>query len=162
MSGIRFAFVVLVLAGGVAIAALPSDVLAQVARPPAGGQLDRFLAPPAGLVEDFVGTWNLSWNDPGDPACPCRGTLAIQVDQSADNAGGLKGYWSLKGGDAVLTGAVAFDNNLWAGRFAQPDDGVDFPLKGHFRLEARGGTALTGSYQRDGRAIPLSWSGTRR
>ena len=160
MSRLRRAFLVLALAGG-ATSAVHGDVLGQVARPPAGGQLDRFLAPPAGLEQDFVGTWNLSWDDPGDPNCPCRGTLTIQVDQGADNAGGLKGYWALKGGDAVLTGAVAFDNNLWAGRFAQPDEGVDFPLKGHFRLEARGGSELTGSYQRDGRAIPLRWSATR-
>ena len=62
----------------------------------------------------------------------------------------------------ILEGAVAFDNNVWAGRFAQPDDNVDFPLKGHFRLETRGGTALTGSYQRDGTAIAFPWRATRR
>ena len=61
----------------------------------------------------------------------------------------------------MLNGALAFDQNVWAGRFAQ-SDAVDFPLKGHFRLEARGGTALTGSYQREGTAIPYRWSATRR
>ena len=55
----------------------------------------------------------------------------------------------------------AYDQNVWAGRFAQSDD-LDFPLKGHFRLEARGGTALTGSYQRDGTTIPYAWSAIRQ
>jgi hypothetical protein len=62
----------------------------------------------------------------------------------------------------VLQGGVAFDNNVWAGEFAQPDNNVDFPLKGHFRLETRGQTTLTGSYQRDGTAIPRRWSATRQ
>jgi hypothetical protein len=62
----------------------------------------------------------------------------------------------------ILLGEVAFDNNVWTGHFAQPDDNVDFPLKGHFRLETRGGTALSGSYQRDGTSIPHRWSGTRQ
>jgi hypothetical protein len=56
---------------------------------------------------------------------------------------------------------VAFDQNVWAGQYAQPDD-VDFPVKGHFRFEARGGKALTGSYQRDGTAIPYRWGATRQ
>jgi hypothetical protein len=138
------------------------QVASPQARPPSGGVLDRFLAPPSGFQQDFVGTWNLTWHDPADPACPCHGTLTIQVDESMDNAGNLKGYWSLKGGRATLIGGTAYDNNAWAGRFSQADD-VDFPLKGHFRLEARdGGRALTGSYQRDGTAIPMSWSATRR
>ena len=67
----------------------------------------------------------------------------------------------MKGGAAILHGDVAFDQNMWAGQFTQPDD-ADFPLKGHFRLEARGGNELTGSYQRDGTAIPYRWSAVRR
>jgi hypothetical protein len=68
----------------------------------------------------------------------------------------------MKGGAAVLIGAVAYDNNVWAGRFSQPDD-LDFPIKGHFRLETRDNAGgLTGSYQRDGTSIPFRWSATRR
>jgi len=62
----------------------------------------------------------------------------------------------------ILLGEVAFDNNVWAGHFAQPDDNVDFPLKGYFRLETRGGTALTGSYHRDGTSIARRWNATRQ
>ena len=61
----------------------------------------------------------------------------------------------MKGGAAVLVGGVAYDGNVWAGRFAQADD-LDFPIKGHFRLETRGQDGgLTGSYQRDGTSIPF-------
>ena len=150
---------VLFLAGGVLAAALPDPVLGQVARPPSGGVLDRFLAPPSGVQQSFLGSWELTWDDPGDPKCPCHGTL--EVDTQAD--GSLKGYWSIRNPPVILLGEVAFDNNVWAGLFKQPDDNVDFPLKGHFRLETRSnGAALTGSYQRDGTAIPHRWGGTRR
>jgi hypothetical protein len=149
----------LVLAGGAQAMVMHGPALAQVARPPSGGVLNRFLAPPSGVQQSFLGTWNLTWEDPGDPKCPCRGTLT--VDTQAD--GSLKGYWSIRKPAVILLGEVAFDNNVWVGDFAQPDDNVDFPLKGHFRLETRGGgTALTGSYQRDGTAIPRSWSATRQ
>lgn len=146
------------VAGGVLTVAMHGVGLAQIARPPSGGVDNRFLAPPSGVEQAFIGTWNLTWDDPGDPACPCHGTLAIE----ADNDGILKGYWSRKGPTVILRGDVAFDQNVWAGRFGQPDDNVDFPLKGHFRLETRGGTALTGSYQRDGTTIPRRWSATRQ
>jgi hypothetical protein len=149
---------VLVLAGGALTLAMQSAGLAQVARPPSGGVLDRFLAPPSGVQQSFLGTWNLTWDDPGDPHCPCHGTLT--VDTQAD--GSLKGHWSIKNPPVILLGEVAFDNNVWAGRFAQPDDNVDFPLKGSFRLETRGGTALTGSYHRDGTSISRRWSATRQ
>jgi hypothetical protein len=82
------------------IAPAQGQIASPQARPPSGGVLDRFLAPPSGSQEDFVGTWNLTWHDPGDPACPCHGTLTIQVDESMDNAGNLKGYWSMKSGRA--------------------------------------------------------------
>ena len=148
----------LLLAGGALVLAMRGPGLAQIARPPTGGVDNRFLAPPSGLQQTFLGTWDLTWDDPGDPKCPCRGTLAIETQ--AD--GSLKGYWSIKNPPVILQGGMAFDNNVWAGDFKQPDDNVDFPLKGHFRLETRGGTALTGSYHRDGTAIPNRWSATRR
>jgi hypothetical protein len=140
-----------------ALVVLPTPALAQVSLPPMGA-VDRFLAPPTNLQQDFVGSWNLTWDDPVDPACPCHGTLTIQTQGDGE----LKGTWPIKGGTAVLVGGVAYDNNVWAGRFAQPDD-LDFPIKGHFRLEARdGGRSLTGSYQRDGTSIPFRWTATRR
>ena len=139
-------------------AMLPVPALAQMSGPPAGGVLDRFLAPPTNLQQDFLGTWTLTWDDPVNPDCPCHGTLTIQPQ--AD--GQLKGYWPMKGGAAVLVGGVAYDGNVWAGRFAQSDD-LDFPIKGHFRLETRGQNGgLTGSYQRDGTSIPFPWRATRR
>ena len=152
-------FPVLFLAAGLlTVAAMHGSLLGQMVPPPSGGVDNRFLAPPSGVQQTFLGTWNLTWDDPGDPKCPCRGTLT--VDTQAD--GSLNGYWSIKNPPVILEGGMAFDNNVWAGRFAQADDNVDFPLKGHFRLETRGGTALTGSYQRDGTAIPRRWSATRQ
>jgi hypothetical protein len=139
--------------------ALSGSALGQLVRPPSGGVLDRYLAPPSGLEQQFLGTWNLTWNDLADPDCPCHGTLQIDVEQD----GTLRGHWTMKGGTTLLLlGDVAFDQNVWAGTFVQTGDGADFPLKGHFRLEARGGTALTGSYEREGLTIPYSWSATRR
>ena len=141
-----------------AAALLPVSASAQVAGPPAGGVLDRFLAPPTNLQQDFLGTWNLTWDDPVNPDCPCHGTLTIQTQPDGE----LRGYWAMKGGTAVLVGGVAYDGNAWAGRFSQPDD-VDFPLKGHFRLATRGQDGgLVGSYQRDGTAIAFPWRATRR
>jgi hypothetical protein len=148
--------VALLAVAGAATLATPAGVLGQEARPPMGA-VDRFLAPPSNLMTDFLGTWKLTWQDPGDPSCPCHGTLTVQVAQNGE----LRGSWGLKGSPAILQGGVAFDQNAWAGRFAQPDDAADFPIKGHFRLESRGGTALSGSYQRDGTAVPYSWSATR-
>lgn len=139
-------------------AVLPAPALAQMSGPPSGGVLDRFLAPPTNIQQEFLGTWSLTWDDPANPACPCRGTLTIQT--KAD--GELIGHWPMKGGAAVLLGGVAYDGNVWAGRFAQPDD-LDFPTKGHFRLETRSqGGGLTGSYHRDGTSIPFRWSATRQ
>jgi len=141
---------------GVLGCTLEGMAFAQVARPPMGA-VDRFLAPPSGQEQAFLGSWALTWDDPADSACPCHGTLIVEVRQD----GSLKGTWPLTGGAATLLGEVAFDQNMWAGRYAQADD-ADFPLKGHFRLEARGGNELTGSYQRDGTAIPYRWSAVRR
>jgi len=70
----------------------------------------------------------------------------------------LIGRWDLKGAPARLTGSVGYDQNVWTGRFQQSDD-VDFPLRGHFRLESRGDGLLTGSYQPDGTAVPFTWRG---
>jgi len=141
-----------------ALAMVPHPALAQMSGPPAGGVLNRFLAPPTDIQQSFLGTWNLTWDDPVNPDCPCHGTLTIETQGDGE----LRGHWPMKGGAAVLIGAVAYDNNVWAGRFSQPDD-LDFPIKGHFRLETRDNAGgLTGSYQRDGTSIPFRWSATRR
>src|SRR5262245_13156400 len=140
----------------VAGAIMTNGALAQLPRPPAGGPL-RSPAPPRELEHHCLGTWNLTWDDLADRSCPCHGTLRIDVEPD----GSLKGYWSLKGATLVLRGEVAVDQNVWVGTYDQPDDNTDFPLKGHFRLEARGGTALTGSYQRDGTVIPYRWGAAR-
>ena len=88
--------------------------------------------------------------------CPCRGRLTIVVS----NTGDLQGTWKTNAGDATLSGSVGYNQDVWTGRFAQPDD-ADFPIRGHFRLESRGERALSGSYQPDGTAIPFRWSGSR-
>jgi hypothetical protein len=129
---------------------------AQLSGPPAGGPTGQFLGPPAGNSGDFLGAWQFTWDGPIDARCPCRGTLTISVN----NAGDLEGVWKIEGPPATLRGSVSYDQNVWIGRFAQSDD-ADFPLRGHFRLEARDRRTLTGSYQPDGTAIPFSWSGTR-
>ena len=85
-------------------------------------------------------------------------TMILQQIQLAQSEAGLLA------GDASLypqlSGSVGYNQDVWSGRFAQPDD-ADFPIRGHFRLESRGERSLTGSYQPDGTAIPFSWSGTR-
>jgi hypothetical protein len=73
----------------------------------------------------------------------------------------MVGYWDTKEGSVVLHGSVGYNQNVWTGRFDQPDSDADFPLKGHFRLEARGGGLLTGSYQPDGTTLPFRMTGTR-
>ena len=150
----------LLLTAGALGLAMPGPGLAQISRPPSGGVDNRFLAPPSGVQQTFLGTWNLTWDDPGDPKYLMEYVDGLVLRTQAD--GSLKGYWSIKNPPVILEGGMAFDNNVWAGRFAQPDANVDFPLKGHFRLETRGGTTLTGSYQRDGTAIPRRWSATRQ
>jgi hypothetical protein len=88
--------------------------------------------------------------------CPCRGSLTISTNQTGD----LEGLWKSSGPPAKLSGSVGFNQDVWTGTFAQPDD-MDFPQHGYFRIEYRGERSLTGSYQPDGTAIPFSWTGTR-
>ncbi|MDP2376300.1 hypothetical protein [Reyranella sp.] len=134
---------------------------AQVPRPPMGGPGDVILNPPTTRgMQDFVGSWRLTWQDPGNPDCPCRGSLFIDVDDNADGTS-LAGRWKMKGGDAVLHGSLSYQAKVWSGSFAQADDGLGYPMKGHFRLESRDPRTLTGSYQRDGTAIGLSWTAIR-
>ena len=90
-------------------------------------------------AQGFMGLWDFTWEGPSGSGCPCSGTLAI----GTDSQGQLIGRWDLKGAPARLTGSVGYDQNVWTGRFQQSDD-VDFPLKGHFRLESRGDGLLTG------------------
>jgi len=126
--------------------------------PPTGGPSGNFLGPPQGTVGDFLGTWKLTWDGHVDSRCPCHGRLTISVADTGD----LVGYWEAKEGLVVLHGSVGFDQNVWTGTFEQPDSDADFPLRGHFRLEARGeGAALSGSYQPQGTTLPFRWSGTR-
>jgi len=139
----------LMLAG---LATVPAS--AQVTGPPVGGPSGQFLGPPATTAQGFMGLWDFTWEGPTGSGCPCSGTLAI----GTDSQGQLIGRWDLKGAPARLTGSVGYDQNVWTGRFQQSDD-VDFPLRGHFRLESRGDGLLTGSYQPDGTAVPFTWRG---
>lgn len=137
-----------------ALAAAPAQ--AQLSGPPSGGPTGNFLGPPSGNQGDFLGTWKLAWQGPMGTDCPCTGTLTISTNAN----GALVGVWKSNAPAANLVGSTGYDQNVWTGRFSQPDD-VDFPIKGHFRLETRGPHTLTGSYQPDGTAIPFSWTGTR-
>ncbi len=143
-----------------AVSAIDATVHGQVARPPAGGPDWSSIGPPTGNAQDFLGTWKLTWDGPVDANCPCHGMLTIEVKNTADGSG-LAGYWEMKRSTAVLQGAVGVDQNVWVGHWALPDDTSDFPMKGNFRIETRGGNALTGSYQREGMTIPFRLSGTR-
>ena len=126
--------------------------------PHVGGPSGNFLGPPQGNAADFLGTWNFTWDGHADSRCPCHGKLTISVAETGD----LVGRWEAKEGLVVLRGSVGYDQNVWTGTFDQPDSNADFPLRGHFRLEARAeGAALTGSYQPEGTALPFHWSGTR-
>ena len=145
----------LLLAAGTAVPAL-----AQVGgmEPQAGGPTGNFLGPPQGNAGDFLGEWKLTWDGHADSHCPCHGRLSISVAPSGD----LVGYWDSKEGLVVLHGSTGYDQNVWSGTFEQPDSDADFPLRGHFRLEARGeGAALSGSYQPQGTTLPFRWSGSR-
>jgi hypothetical protein len=128
--------------------------------PPVGGPSGNFIGPPTGTPQDFLGAWNVTWQGPIDAHCPCRGTLTIDFEQTANGAG-MVGYWAMKGSQVVLHGSVSYNQTIWTGRFAVPDDTADFPFKGYFRLETRGNGNFTGSYQRDGTAIPYAWNGSR-
>jgi len=126
--------------------------------PHVGGPSGNFLGPPQGNATDFLGTWKLTWDGHVDSRCPCHGKLTISVAETGD----LVGRWEAKEGLVVLRGSVGYDQNVWTGTFDQPDSNADFPLRGHFRLEARAeGAALTGSYQPEGTTLPFRWSGTR-
>lgn len=130
---------------------------AQLPRPPSGGPTGAFLGPPQGYQSDFLGVWNLRWDGPMGSNCPCTGTLTISTNQYGE----LEGVWKTSGSPpANLRGSTGYDQNVWTGVFAQADD-ADFPLKGHFRLETRGQSTLTGSYQPEGTAVPFSWTGTK-
>lgn len=130
---------------------------AQMSGPPMGGTSGRIIGPPDGHVGDFVGLWDLIWQGPTDAGCPCSGTLTI----TRNDFGELRGVWrTMKGPSITLSGPVGYEQNVWIGRFQQSGD-VDFPLRGHFRMEARGDGLLTGSYQPEGTAIPYTWTGKR-
>ena len=142
----------------VMLAVLPAE--AQLPRPPMGGPGDVPVNPPTSRgMNDFIGAWRLTWQDPTNPDCPCRGSLFIDIDANADGTS-LAGRWKMKDGDAVLAGTMSYQAKVWYGRFSQPDDGLGFLAKGSFHLESRDPDTLTGSYQRDGTAIGFSRNAT--
>jgi len=137
-----------------------SPAQSQEPRAPSGGPTGQFIGPPTGSAQDLLGKWAFTWDGPPDANCPCHGTMTIQFDDNADG-GRFDGYWSMKGPDAVLHGSVGYDQNVWTGKFAQPDDGSGFPVTGRFRIEVVDAHTLAGSYQRDGMTIAFRWSGAR-
>ncbi|MEI7870780.1 MAG: hypothetical protein WCK95_01625 [Alphaproteobacteria bacterium] len=125
--------------------------------PPMGGPFGRSIGPPTDNIDDFLGTWKISWTGSVGTNCPCQGTLII--DAAANNE--LIGYWETRSGTYVLRGKVGYDQNTWAGRFEKPNDETDFPIKGQFLLIARDSGKITGSYQPLGTAIGFPVTGTR-
>jgi len=125
--------------------------------PPMGVPSGRSFGPPTDNVEDFLGTWMISWTGSVGTNCPCRGTITID----AAGNGGLKGYWETRSGTYVLSGKVGYDQNTWTGRFEKSSDHADFPIKGQFRLMTRDGRKVTGSYQPTGTAVGFPVNGTR-
>jgi hypothetical protein len=141
-------------------AAVPAQ--AQVPRPPSGGPTGQFLGPPTGSSQDLFGLWVFTWEGPPDANCPCHGTITIRFNDNADG-GQFNGYWSMKGRpDFVLSGSVGYNQNVWDGKYAQPDDQSDFPVKGRFRIQVVDPQTLSGSYRRDGMTIAYPWSGTKK
>jgi hypothetical protein len=124
--------------------------------PPVGVPFGRSVGPPTDNVEDFLGTWKISWTGSVGTSCPCQGTLTI--DAAGDE---LMGYWETKSGTYVLRGKVGYDQNTWTGRFDKPNDPSDFPIKGQFQLMTRDGGKITGSYQPLGTAVGFPVTGTR-
>jgi hypothetical protein len=139
-----------------ALLALAPPASAQLSGPPAGGPTGQFLGPPSGNASNFLGVWTLIWDGPAGTHCPCRGSLTITANHNGD----IEGIWKSNGPSAKLSGPVGFNQNVWIGTFAQPDD-MDFPQRGNFRIEYRDERTLTGSYQPNGTAIPFRWNGTR-
>ena len=137
------------------------DAMAQTAfdrlGPPMGAPYGRSIGPPTDNVDDFIGTWKISWSGSVGRNCPCEGTLTI--DAAANNE--LIGYWETRSGTYVLRGKVGYDQNTWAGRFEKPNDETDFPIKGQFTRIARDSGKITGSYQPLGTAIGFPVTGTR-
>ena len=57
---------------------------------------------------------------------------------------------------------MSLDRRYWGGSYFLADDGSGYIKKGFFRLELRDSNTLTGSYHREGTALPFSWSATRK
>lgn len=125
--------------------------------PPMGVPFGRSIGPPSDNVEDFLGSWKISWTGSVGTNCPCQGTLTI--DAAGNNE--LMGYWETRSGTYVLRGKVGYDQNSWSGRFEKPNDQTDFPIKGQFLLMTRDSGKITGSYQPMGTAIGFPVTGTR-
>ncbi|MDI1286471.1 MAG: hypothetical protein PSV46_18945 [Reyranella sp.] len=125
--------------------------------PPMGVPFGRSIGPPTDNVDDFLGTWKISWAGSVGRNCPCQGTLIID----AAGNGELMGYWETLSGTYVLRGKVGYDQNSWSGQFEKPNDQADFPIKGQFLLMTRESGKITGSYQPRGTAIGFPVTGTR-
>jgi hypothetical protein len=125
--------------------------------PPVGVPFGRSFGPPSGTVDDFLGTWKLTWSGNVGTNCPCHGVLTIEEDGN----GALIGYWETRSGTYQLRGRVGYDQNTWTGRFEKPNDLSDWPIKGEFRLMSRDERTLTGSYQPTGAAIGFPLNGSR-
>ena len=97
---------------------------ARLRGPPAGGVLDRFLAPPSGVQQSFLGGWDADLGRSRRPQLPVprHARPSTPRPTAASRAIGRSEI-----PPSILLGEVAFDNNVWAGVFAQPDDKSIFP-----------------------------------
>jgi hypothetical protein len=91
--------------------------------PHVGGPSGNFLGPPSGNAGDFLGDWNFTWDGHFDPRCLCRGRLH-DFRRRARRPGAIG---TRKEGSVVLHGSVGYDQNVWTGRFNQPDPMPTFP-----------------------------------
>ena len=147
----------IVLASALAVPGAMAQTAFDRLAPPMGGPYGRSIGPPTDNVDDFIGTWKISWSGSVGRNCPCEGTLTI--DAAANNE--LIGYWETRSGTYELRGKVGYDQNAWTGRFGKPNDHSDFPIKGQFQLMTRDSGKITGSYQPTGTAIGFPVTGTR-
>ena len=117
--------------------------------PPVGVPFGRSIGPPTDNVEDFLGTWKISWTGSVGTNCPCQGTLTV------DGAGNdeLMGYWETRSGIYVLLGKVGYDQNTWTGRSRNPTIRPTFDQRAVSADDAR--------QRKDHGVIPAGGNGNR-